>query len=92
MAVTVSWQVTPAAPNHGDTVTAVIDVNGNDEIPAAPVTARGSATVGTQVFNLDAVVTMPGTPALPVSYAVPTCPGLEFNPTDQPNIFTATVP
>lgn len=95
MAITATLTVTPAAPNHGDTVTAVYAVQGNDPIPSQSATVSGVATVGGTGYDVSTMVTLPGTPALPESFAVPTCTGLTFtvssgDPTGA--TFTAVVP
>jgi hypothetical protein len=92
MAVTVTFDVTPKPPAHGDTVTAVYTVQGNDPTPGKSATVNGSADVGGQVFAVSTTITAPGVPALPVTYAVPTCPGLTFKATADPWVFTAVVP
>lgn len=92
MAVTVTLTVTPAAPAHGATVTATYAVTGNDPGPAQSGTVSGKVTVGGTDIQVATTVTLPGTPALPVTYAVPACPGLTFAPTPNPAAFTAVVP
>lgn len=91
MAVSVSLTVSPAAPAHGATVTAVYAVSGNSGAPT-PVTISGTATVGTDTFPVTASFTIPGAAAAPVTYAVPVCPGLVFKATANPAAFTAVVP
>lgn len=95
MAITAMLTVTPVAPNHGDTVTAVYTVQGND--PTAPQSAlvSGAATVAGTVLDVTTTVTLPGTAAEPETFAVPTCPGLTFavSPADPTGAtFTALVP
>ncbi len=92
MAVTVTLSVAPASPNHGDTVTATYAVSGNDPVPGPSATVSGDVTVGGTPFHVTTTITAPGTAALPVSYSVPTCPGLTFSPTANPAVFTAVVP
>lgn len=88
----VTLSVSPASPAHGDTVTATYTVTGNN--PGAPAVAavNGDVTIGGSDYKVSATVTLPGTPALPEAFAVPTCPGLTFKATAQPNVFTAAVP
>lgn len=91
--VTANLSVTPAAPKPGDTVTATYTVTGNDPGPARQATVNGTVQVGTDpAITVTATVTLPGTPAKPVTYEVPTCPGLTFTPTGDPRVFTAKVP
>lgn len=95
MAISASLTVTPAAPNHGDTVTAVYVVQGNDPIPGQSATVSGAATVGGTAMDVTTILTLPGSPAEPVSFAVPACPGLTFvvSPSDPTGAtFTAVVP
>ena len=95
MTISATLTVTPVAPNHGDTVTAVYTVQGNNPIPPQSASVSGVATVGTETFDVVTSVTLPGTPALPESFAVPTCTGLTFvvSPSDPTGAtFTAVVP
>jgi hypothetical protein len=92
MAVSASLTVAPAAPNHGDTVTATYAVQGNDPAPPTSATVSGDANVGGEDFEVSTTVSLPGTPALPETFAVPTCPGLTFSATGAPEVFTAVVP
>lgn len=95
MAISATLTVTPVAPNHGDTVTALYVVQGNDPVPSQSATVTGTATVGAQALNVSTSVTLPGSPALPESFAVPVCPGLAFSvsPADPSGAtFTAIVP
>lgn len=96
MAITASITVTPAAPNHGDTVKAVYTVQGNDPVPPTQASVGGDVTVGTEDISVTTTLTLPGTAALPESFQVPTCPGLTFtvDTTDDPTgaTFTAVVP
>ena len=95
MPITASLTVTPVAPNHGDTVTAVYSVQGNDPIPPQSATVSGVATIGGNAFDVSTTMTLPGTPAQPESFAVPTCPGLTFTVSaSDPSgaTFTAIVP
>jgi hypothetical protein len=95
MPISASLTVTPAAPNHGDTVTAVYSVQGNNAVPPASDTVSGDVHVGDQDLAVSTSVTLPGEPALPETFAVPTCPGLTFaaDPADPTGAtFTALVP
>lgn len=92
MAISVVLNVTPAAPAHGQTVTAQYVVTGNNAIPPASATLTGDVNVGGTDYPVSASLTMPGTPALPQTFATPVCPGLSFSPTADPATFTAVVP
>ena len=95
MTISAILTVTPAAPNHGDTVTAVYTVQGNNPIPPQAAAVSGVATVGGITYDVTTSLTLPGDPALPESFAVPTCPGLTFvvSPSDPTGAtFTALVP
>ena len=92
MAISVAFAVTPPTPNHGDTVTATYTVSGNTGTGAHSATVSGDANVGGIDYQVSTIITLPGTGALPVTYTVPTCPGLTFAATSQPNVFTAVVP
>lgn len=96
MAVSAAMNATPSAPAHGQTLTISYSITGND--PVAPFTAQitGGVVVGGQPMDLSTSITMPGTPAQPVTYDIPEGPagtGLVFqvSPTD-PSTFTAVVP
>lgn len=92
MAVSVSLVISPTTtPAHGSTVTATYVVSGNTGA-GTPVSITGTAVVGSASFPVTASFTLPGAPAAPVTYAVPTCPGLTFTPTANPAAFTAVVP
>ena len=94
--VSATLTVTPAAPAHGATVTAVYSVTGNDPIPPASAVISGVATVGElPPLDVSASITLPGTPALPESFAVPTGAGLTFTVSESDPTgatFTAVVP
>lgn len=92
MAVAVSFSVTPTAPNHGDTVTATYTVTGNNPGPSQSGTVSGVANVGGTGYQVSTTITLPGTPALPVTYTTPTCTGLTFAATGTAGVFTAVVP
>ena len=92
MAVTASLSVTPQAPAHGAMVTATYTVTGNDPGPGQSATVSGTVNLGGQDMNVATTVTLPGVVTQPVTYAVPTCPGLTFAATGNPAVFTALVP
>lgn len=92
MAITATLTVSPASPAHGDTVTATYAVNGNDPVPPQSATVSGDANVGGTDYAVTTTITLPGTPALPETFAVPACTGLTFAATSQPNVFTAVCP
>jgi hypothetical protein len=95
MSITASLTVTPVAPNHGDTVTAVYGVQGNDPVPPQAAAVTGIVTVGGAPVDVTTTLTMPGQPAEPVSYAAPVCAGLSFSqsPADPTGAtWTAVVP
>jgi hypothetical protein len=95
MTIAAGLTVTPSAPAHGAVVTAVYAVTGNNPILPQSVTVSGDANVGGTDFAVSTTITLPGDPAEPVTYAVPTCPGLTFavSPSDPTGAtFTATVP
>ena len=92
MTVSASLTVTPSAPDHGDTVTATYAVIGNDPVPPFQASVSGEVVVGGQELDVATTLTMPGAPAKPVSYNVPTCPGLTFASTVDPAVYTAVVP
>lgn len=92
MPISASLTVTPAAPAHGDTVTATYTVTGNDPIPPQVGTVTGKATVGEQDYEVSTTVTLPGTPAAAESFTVPVMAGLTFVATADPRTFTALVP
>lgn len=92
MAISVALNVSPAAPNHGDTVTATYVVSGNAGNPATDADVTGDATVGGTDFPVSAVVTIPATAPLAETFAVPLCADLTFAATTDPATFTALVP
>lgn len=92
MPISASLTVTPAAPAHGDTVTATYAVTGNDPIPAQVGTVSGRVRVGDEDLDVSTSVTLPGMPALSESFATPTMAGLTFTPTADPRTFVAVVP
>lgn len=92
MAISVSLTVVPAAPAHGDTVTATYVVVGNDPIPGQTLPVHGSVNIGGVDYVADGTLTAPGSPALVEQYAIPTCAGLTFVATANPRVFTAVMP
>lgn len=92
MTISVALSVNPTSPTHGETVTCTYNVSGNSSGGGTPVSVTGEVTVGTSTFPVTASFTMPGAPAAAESFEVPTCPGLTFTATAQPNVFTAVVP
>jgi hypothetical protein len=92
MPVSADLTVTPSAPAHGDTVTATYSVTGNDPVPPSQASVSGDVVVGGQDFTVSTTVTLPGTPAEPVTYSVPAAPGLTFTATADAAVFTAVVP
>lgn len=90
--VSVAMTVSPAVPAHGATVTATYVVTGNTSGPGTPVVVSGSVTVDGTAIPVTASFTLPGAPSAAVTYATPTCPGLTFQPTANPAVFTAVVP
>lgn len=92
MAITVSLVLSTPTPAHGDTITATYVVNGNDGTPAEPVTVGGGVTIGGQDLDVMVVLTKPAIDPLSETYEPPTCPGLTFEPTDDPRVWTALIP
>jgi hypothetical protein len=92
MAVSCDISANPSAPNHGDTITVTYSVTGNDPIDPASATVSGRVVVGGVPYDVATQITLPGTPAAGVTYAVPACPGLTFAATADPATFTAAVP
>lgn len=92
MAIACSLVVEPSAPGHGETVTARYIVSGNDGTPPSAATVTGGIVVSGTEYDVSTTVTLPGTPALEVTYNVPQCEGLTFDKTDDPAVFTAVVP
>lgn len=92
MAISVTLVPSSEMPNHGDTLTVTYVVQGNSSGPGTPVTLSGEITVGTTQYPITASLQLPGTPALAETFEVPTCPGLTFQATANPAVFTAVVP
>lgn len=95
MTVSVTFTAEPAAPGHGDTVTAAYAVTGNDPGPPQSATVSGAATIGAGTFDVSTTISLPGVKPLPETFAVPSCPGLVFaaDPADPSGAtFTAVVP
>lgn len=89
MAIVVTLNVTPTAPTAGQTVTATYTVTGNTPGPSSSATVEGSAIIGGIAYDVSTTLTVPGTPALPQSFTVPTATGLTFTSTSVANVFTA---
>lgn len=92
MAVSCSINVDNTTPDHGDTITVTYEVDGNDPIDPQGASISGRVVVDGAPYNLSTTMTKPGTPAGAVVYDVPTCPGLTFQATGDPAVFTAVVP
>jgi hypothetical protein len=92
MAVSCDISANPSAPNHGDTITVVYTVTGNDPIDPSSAQVTGRVVVGGTPYDVSTSITLPGTPAATVTYATPACPGLTFGATADPATFTAVVP
>ena len=95
MAISAALTVSPAAPGHGTTVTAVYTVTGNDPGPPQQATVSGVATIGGNALNVTTTLELPGVKPLTELFAVPVCPGLSFapDPSDSSGAtFTALVP
>lgn len=93
MTITASIAVSPSAPAAGTVVTATYSVSGNAPGPGWTLGFSGTLTVnGTAYDGASGSLTLPGAPAAPVTYQVPSCPGLTFAATKDPAVFTATVP
>jgi len=92
MAVSASINANPSAPAHGDTITVTYTVTGNDPVDPSAAQVTGRVVVGGTPFDVFTSITLPGTPAATVTYAVPACPGLTFVATADPAVFTAVVP
>jgi hypothetical protein len=94
MAVSCDINATPLAPNHGDTVTVVYTVTGNDPIDPTSGSITGTVTVGGVEYVAATTITLPGTPSASVSYGTPVdeTGTLAFTSTADPATFTAVVP
>jgi hypothetical protein len=92
MAVSCDISATPSAPNHGDTITVIYSVTGNDPVDPSSASITGRVVVAGIPYDVATSVTLPGTPAGTVTYAVPACSGLTFAATADPATFTAVVP
>lgn len=92
MAITASLVLSNPTPAHGETITATYVVNGNDGTPAEPVTVGGDVTIGGQDLEVMVVLTKPAIDPLSETYSAPTCPGLTFEATGDPRVWTALVP
>lgn len=92
MSVSCDINATPTAPDHGDTLIVTYQVDGNDPIDPQGATVRGTVVVGGQTYNVATDITLPGTPAEPVTYGTPSCDGLIFAQGASLAEFTAVVP
>jgi hypothetical protein len=93
MPVSCDVNASPSAPDHGDTITVIYSVDGNDPIDPTSATITGRVVVGGTAYDVSTAVTLPGTPADSVVYDVPACPDLPgFVSTSDPATFTTTVP
>jgi hypothetical protein len=92
MAVSCDISANPSAPNHGDTLTVTYSVSGNDAVDPSSATITGRVIVGGTAYDVTTQVTLPGTPAATVNYAMPTGGGLSFAATADPSVWTAVVP
>lgn len=79
--------------SHGDTVTVTCNVFGNEGTPDRVAVINEAATAGDQPLIANVTITLPGDPALPVSFSAPTSEeSLTFSPTADPAVWTALVP
>jgi hypothetical protein len=92
MAVSCDLNVDQPAPDHGDTITVTYSVDGNDPIDSQSATISGRIVVGGVGYDVSTAITLPGTPAAPVSYGTPECPGLTFAATADPAVYTSVIP
>jgi hypothetical protein len=67
--VAVSVTLTPdtAVPAHGTTLTLTYKVTGNDPVPPAGEAISGTVDVGGTRYDVTTTVTLPGSPAKPVT-------------------------
>lgn len=91
MPITARLVVTPAAPKHGDTVTARIEVLGNDGAPPQEAVLAGAAVIGGQEIDVTTTLTLPAVPPLPEAFSKVSGAGLTWVDTDEPNVWTAVV-
>lgn len=95
MTITASIAVSPSAPAAGAVVTATYTVEGNSAGASQTLALTDGTAVlgGTTYTGVTGSFILPGAPAEPVGYAVPTCPGLTFEVSaSNPAVFTATAP
>lgn len=93
MPVSCDINVDDPAPGHGDTITVIYSVDGNDPVDPTSATITGRVVVGGIGYDVNTQVTLPGTPAAGVVYDVPSCPELPgFTATGDPAEFTTTIP
>lgn len=92
MAISCSMSVDDPTPGHGQTITVTYAVDGNDPVDPTGANISGRIVVDGIGYDLTAGLTKPGTPAGQVLYSTPTCPGLTFQATADPAVFTAVMP
>lgn len=92
MAVSADMNASPSAPQHGETITVVYEVTGNDPIDPTSAQITGRVIVGGNPLDVATAITMPGTPAQSVTYETPVCAGLTFVSTPNNAVFTAVIP
>ena len=92
MSAALTLTVAPAAPAHGQTVTATYAVTGNAGTPPTAATVTGQANVGGQTLDVATTITIPGVDPLTESFSAPVCPGLTFTTSGDRRIWTAIVP
>lgn len=93
MSITAALSLSPAAPAPGAVLTARYAVSGVTPGTSWSLAFSGTVTVnGTAYDGASGSLTLPGAPAVPVTYQVPSCPGLTFAAAKDPAVFTATVP
>ena len=92
VAISASASVDKPTPAHGDTVTLTYAVSGNTGSGAQQITVTGNVNVGGVNYPVTVPLTLPATAGLPVTYSTPTAPGLTFQTTGNPAVFTALIP
>lgn len=85
---TLTLTLTPSSAAPGSTVTATYDLTGTDTEDRV-LTVTGGGTLDGQPLGS---VTGSFTLAHQKTFATPTAPGMTFQPTADPKVFTATVP
>jgi hypothetical protein len=93
VAVSCDINADDTAPAHGQLVTFVYSVDGNDPVDPTSATVRGAAVVGGTRYDVSTTMTLPGTPAASEQFEVPSSDsGLVFQSTSDPAKFTCTIP